>query len=180
MVATLEHARPNRWLQIVVALVLSIGVAQGRVSAAAQAELAKYTFTVQIEGKSLGGFRQVSGLKVETEVVEFRDGSGTTYFLPGNTKYSPVKLSRAFTGDSALWDWYTTSARAGHVARVSGFVSVMDATGHEVARFTFQHAWVQKYEGPSLNADSNDVPIESIELVHEGLTLTTSGRDPSP
>jgi phage tail-like protein len=164
-----------RWIAIIGALVLS---AFGSGNAAAQSELHPYSFVVQVEGRALGTFRKVDGLSVETEVIEFREGGGnTTVLLPGNTKYSIIKLSRAFTGDSALWDWYTTSAQLGHVPRVRGFVSVMGRGGRELARFSFVNAWPRRYEGPSLNADSNDVPLETIEIAHEGLTLTTGGDD---
>ena len=53
---------------------------------------------------------------------------------------------------------------------------MMDHTHHEVARWNFENAWPSKVSGPRLNRDSNDVSIESIELVHEGLTRAT----PSP
>ena len=43
-----------------------------------------------------------------------------------------------------------------------------DAARTEVARWNFENAWPQKLTGPVLNATANDVPIESIELVHEG------------
>ena len=136
----------------------------------------RISFVVQIEGKTLGTFRKVDGLSVETEVIEFREGgSNRTRLLPGNTKYSIIRLSRGFTGDQALWDWYTTSTQAGHVQRVKGFVGVKGRGGRELARFSFVNAWPRKYEGPSLNADSTDVPMETIEIAHEGLTLTTGG-----
>ena len=34
-----------------------------------------------------------------------------------------------------------------------------------------ENAWVNKIEGPALKASSNDVAMESVELVHEGLTI---------
>ena len=167
--------RPRQWMPIVAAAALSMGILQRSVAAAPNSELPKYTFVVHIEGKSLGAFRQVSGLSVETEVIEFRDGNGSSTFLPGNTKYSNIKLGRAFTGDTRLWDWYTTSAQGGHVGRVNGFVVVMNRAGQEVARYSFTQAWPRKYEGPALDAGANEVAIESIEIAHEGLTLTGSG-----
>jgi phage tail-like protein len=164
-------------MRIVLAIGLMVAVACARV--AAESELSKYSFTVVIEGKTLGTFRQVSGLSVETEVIEYRDGGGgTTIFLPGNTKYSPVRLTRAFTGDSALWDWYTTSAATGHVTRFDGTISVFDRSGQPVARYTLTNAWPRKYEGPTLNAGGTDVAIETIEIVHDGLQMTRSPGTP--
>lgn len=166
-------------MRTMLAIGLMVTVACVRAASAADSELSKYSFTVVVEGKTLGAFRQVSGLSVETEVIEYRDGGGgTTIFLPGNTKYSPVKLTRAFTGDSALWDWYTTSAATGHVTRLDGTITVFDRSGQTVARYKMINAWPRKYEGPTLNATSTDVPIETIEVVHEGLQLTLAPGTP--
>jgi phage tail-like protein len=172
MPPTFLGLRPTQWMPIVAATAFSVGIAQRRAAAAAQSALPRYTFAVHIEGKSFGAFRQVSGLSVETDVIEFKDGGGSSSFLPGNTKYSNIKLSRGFTGDTALWEWYTSSTQGGHVARVNGLVSVMNRGGQEIARFNFMRGWPRKYDGPSLNAGGNDVAIESIEIAHEGLTLT--------
>jgi phage tail-like protein len=40
-----------------------------------------------------------------------------------------------------------------------------------VLRWNAENAWISKIEGPALKASSNDVAMESLELVHEGLTL---------
>ena len=36
-------------------------------------------------------------------------------------------------------------------------------------RWNFTNGWISKLAGPSLNATGNDVAIESITIVHEGL-----------
>jgi phage tail-like protein len=38
-------------------------------------------------------------------------------------------------------------------------------------RWDFENAWINKIEGPSLNATGNEVAIESMELCHEKLTV---------
>src|SRR5262245_49784943 len=140
--ASVESAPPGGTMRTLLAIGLVCTVVQGRVAAAPQSELPRYSFTVEIEGKSLGTFRQGRGLAVDTEVIEFPDGGGgTTVVCPGNTKYWTVKLTRAFNGDSALWDWYTTSAQAGHVERVDGTITVFDRSGQPVAHYNFTNAW---------------------------------------
>ena len=39
--------------------------------------------------------------------------------------------------------------------------------------WTVSQAWPTKCEGPALKATGNEIAIESIELVHEGLSLIT-------
>jgi phage tail-like protein len=96
-------------------------------------------------------------------------------YLPGTTKYSTIKLTRAFTGDTALWDWYTTSAQGGHNARVGGTITISDRSEKPVAQYKFVNAWPRKYEGPTLNAGGNDVLLETVEVVHAGLLLERPG-----
>lgn len=129
-------------------------------------------FTVQIEGLTAGAFVEVSGIGTETEVVEFRDGgSNDVRKLPGRTKWPPIVLKRGFTGDRTLYDWATINVATGTVVKRSVVVTVSDAQGQPIARYHLENAWPSKWEGPTLNASGNDVAIETLELVHEGLTL---------
>ena len=145
-------------------------LAGGRLmSIATQPELPRYSFAVNIEGRALGAFREVSGLDVELEVIEFREGSGgPIQKIPGNTKYSNIVLKRGFTGDRALQDWFTEFSES-RTQRVGGSIVMFDQAHSEVARWNFERAWPSKISGPTLNADGNQVAIESITLVHEGL-----------
>ena len=34
-----------------------------------------------------------------------------------------------------------------------------------------ENAWINKVEGPTMNASGNELAIESIELIHENLTM---------
>jgi phage tail-like protein len=154
--------------------VLAIAAGDRLMSLAIQQDLPRYSFVVDVEGTVLSAFREVAGLDVEFEVVEYRDGSGgPTRYIPGARKYSNIVLKRGFTGDSELYDWFTEFNRA---EPVSGSISMYDQTNHEVARWNFQNAWPTKYHGPRLNTDNNDIPIESIELVHEGLSRVAPAR----
>jgi phage tail-like protein len=38
-----------------------------------------------------------------------------------------------------------------------------------VARWNFVRAWPTKWDFPDLNAEGNDVAIETLELAHEGI-----------
>ena len=53
----------------------------------------------------------------------------------------------------------------------SGSIIVADETGDgEKARWNFIDGWPTKWAGPTFNASANDVAIETLEIVHEGLT----------
>ena len=156
--------------------VLAIVGSDRLISLTTQPDLPRYSFAVNIEGKVLGAFREVSGLDIELDVIEFSEGSGgAVRKVPGRTKYSNIVLKRGLTGDLQLYNWFTEFTET-PTKRWAGDVVMMDQAHNEVARWTFVNAWPSKISGPQPNRNSNDVPIESIELVHEGVSRVT----PSP
>ena len=38
-------------------------------------------------------------------------------------------------------------------------------------RWDVENMWIKKIEAPSFNATANEVAMEKVEIVHEGLTL---------
>ena len=167
--ATARRIFPTYRVVAALGAVLFIFAGGRLMSVATQPDLPRYSFAVNIEGRALGAFREVSGLDTEVEVIEFREGSGgPIQKLPGLTKYSSIVLKRGFTGDTALYDWFTEFSES-RTQRVDGSITMFDQTHTEVARWNFENAWPSKVSGPTLNADGNQVAIESIELVHEGL-----------
>jgi len=52
---------------------------------------------------------------------------------------------------------------------VNGSIVLFDRQGNEKARWNFTNGWPAKWTGPSLNAEGNDIAIESLEIAHEGL-----------
>ena len=48
----------------------------------------------------------------------------------------------------------------------------MDDEMKEVASWQLEKAWPTKYSAPDFNATSDEVAIESLELVCEGITRT--------
>jgi phage tail-like protein len=171
--ADLQHFSGQRRVFALVVAVLAVAVGGRLLGGAPPIARPRFSFTVTIEGRPITGgrFREVSGLEAEVEVVEFRDGTGgPVRLLPGAKKVSRLRLARAFTGDTSLYDWFTEFSQ-GAASRVQGTVVVHNQAGAEVARYNFTEAWPAKYSGPTLTRDGNEVAIESIELVHEGLTL---------
>jgi phage tail-like protein len=73
------------------------------------------------------------------------------------------------TASTELWDW-RQQITDGNVVRKNGSIVVFDlANRTEVARWNFLRAWPSRFEGPALNAKGNDIAINTLVLVHEGL-----------
>jgi phage tail-like protein len=141
-------------------------------------QIAGYTFMLEVDGIAEATFRECAGLDNETQVIESKESGlkGQTVIkkLPGALKWSDITLKRGFTkGDMLLNDWRQKAIDGDlQSMRKNGSVVVYDYKNEEVLRWNFTNGWVSKLQGPSLNANGNDVAIEAITIVHEGLKRT--------
>src|SRR5262245_11635518 len=128
----------------------------------------RFLFRVEIGGVDAGFFKEVSGLTIEQEVIEAREGgqNGAITKLPGVRKFTNIIMKRGFIGDSALYDWLVS------LQRKNGRIVMLNARGAEVVAFEFRNGFPAKWTGPELDASKNEVAIETIEIAHEGLTLS--------
>lgn len=131
-----------------------------------------FNFLVEIDGVTKAGFSEVSGLAIETDPIEYRNGDEiiTVRKLPGLQKYSNITLKRGFTPDDALWKWRKT-VLDGKTERHSGSITLLNEERRPSMRWTFRECWPRKLDGPSLNAKNNEVAIETLELVVEGIVV---------
>lgn len=132
-----------------------------------------FNFVVDIDDTPVAGFSEVSGLSAEGDSTEYREGNEAENHvrkLTGLRKYSNLTFKRGFTRDDTLWRWYVNIAN-GVPDRRNGSIVLLNEKHEPVMRWNFENAWINKIEGPSFKATGNDVAIESMELVHEKLTL---------
>jgi phage tail-like protein len=127
--------------------------------------------------ESAGLVREISGLSSETEMVEEsvtdERGRPVVRKVPGGTKWGNITLKRGVDSNLELWNWRKQVIEQGpEAARVDGTIELLDVDGRPVATYRFRQGWPSKYMGPSLNAASNEVAIETIEITHEGLERT--------
>jgi len=133
-----------------------------------------FNFIVNIDDTEVAGFSEVSGLNLEgSEPVEYREGADVENHvrkLSGLRSYSNLTFKRGYTKDDSLWRWYTAIAN-GENDRRAITITLMDEAHTPVISWNAEGAWINKIEGPSLNATGNEVSIESMEVCHEKLTM---------
>ncbi len=132
-----------------------------------------FNFQLQIDNVPLGAFSEVSGLTADGDAVDYREGtdiSPNVRKLTGLRKYTNVTLKRGYTKDLSLWQWHTNIVN-GVADRRNVTIVLMNEARQPVLRWHIDSAWVNKIEGPSFRASGNEVAMESVELVHEGLTV---------
>lgn len=135
--------------------------------------LPKFHFQVEWGGANLG-FTDVTGLDVETEVIEYRDGASPEYVktkMPGMQKFGNITMKRGtFKGDNDYFKWWNTVA-LNTIERRNVTVSLLNEKHEPVVVWKIKNAWPTKVQATDLKSTGNEVAIESIELAHEGLVM---------
>ena len=135
-----------------------------------------YHFIVDWGGARLG-FTEVSGLEIDIDVVEFRDGADpnqSAHKMPGITRYKNIVLKRGIVkGDNDFFNWINTK-NLNQVERRDIVIKLLNENHDPVMSWRVRNAFPVKFTGPVLNANSSEVAIEALELAHEGLTIEVS------
>jgi phage tail-like protein len=132
-----------------------------------------FNFQLEIDGVPLGAFSEASGLTADGDAVDYREGTdrqSNVRKLVGLRKYTNITLKRGYTQDQSLWTWHNNIVN-GQPDRRNVTIVLMNEARQPVLRWHAENAWVNKIEGPALKASGNEVAMESVELVHEGLTI---------
>ena len=132
-------------------------------------------FHFQVEwGGTRIGFTEVSGLTVELQTIDYREGSSLEYQvtkMSGIPQYSNITLKRGiFRADNEFFQWLN-SVKMNNIDRRELTISLLDEEHNPVMVWKVKDAWPCKVEGPSLNSTGNEVAVESIDLCHEGLSI---------
>ena len=135
--------------------------------------LPAFHFQVDWGGSNLG-FSEVSGLNIEQQVIEYRDGLSPEYStikMPGIRKYGNITLKRGIIkSDNDFFDWLNTT-KMNTIERRDMIIKLLDEEHNPVVIWSVKNAWPTKIDAPSLKADGNEVAIESIEIAHEGIKI---------
>ncbi|MFE7745528.1 phage tail protein [Nocardia sp. NPDC057455] len=126
-------------------------------------------FVVTIDNMSLGAFNSCEGLGCEVVMEQREEGGNNGYVwqLPTRIKFSNIKLSRPVTSDTAkVAAWFGSVATG--VRGKTGQIKAMTADGTVVAQWGLLGVMPVRWTGPSLNAESPKVAVETIEITHHG------------
>jgi phage tail-like protein len=137
---------------------------------------AQFSFLLQLNGVTIAGFSEVMGLSAEIDAVEYREGNESNHGvanlrkLVGLMKYTNIVCKHGFAADASLWRWIR-SADEGGAQRQSGSIVLLDEGRNKVLSWSFHDGWPVKWDGQELNAETNEVAIEMLEIAHEGFAL---------
>lgn len=135
--------------------------------------LPKFHFQVQWGGERIG-FTEVTGLDMQVEAIEYREGSSPEYSkikMPGMHKFSNITFKRGtMNGDSDFYKWLNEISLT-TVTRRDIVISLLNERHAPVMTWKAKQAFPVKIQASDLKADGNEIAIETLELAHEGLSL---------
>jgi phage tail-like protein len=138
--------------------------------------LPKFYFTAQWDDMAMT-FQEVSGLDIAAQIIEYRAGNSPVFAamkMPGLKKYGNVTMKKGiFKSDQKFWDWMN-AIKLNTVKRADMVISLLDESGKPTMVWTLANAWPTKITCTDLKSTGNEVAIESIEIVHEGISVANS------
>ena len=132
-----------------------------------------HSFGLEFDGVVIKQITEVSGLKIDQDVVEFKQDTDSGKLivkkLPGRPKAGEVMLIRGLTHDSSFEDWIRDS-RFGKLpdARKGGAIIVFDYEGASVKRYKLINARLMTLGRGTRKAGDTNILTEKLILTHEG------------
>jgi phage tail-like protein len=137
--------------------------------------LRNFRFRLEIDSITQAHFSEVMIGETTTEPIDYREGDEPTHVrkLSGLSKYGNITLKKGYSDSTELWDWHK-KVLSGQMkeARQKVKIVVIDESGADKASFVVTDAWPTKYDPSDLNGKGNEVFIELLELVNEGIERT--------
>jgi len=133
-----------------------------------------WSFGIEVDGVTIKQIQEVSGLKMEVDVVELKentaDGKYVNKKMLGRPLAGECTLTRGLTDDRTFDDWIKKT-RFGDLqgARKGGSIIVYDQMGAEVKRYKFTDAWPKSLELGTMKAGAAEVLTEKLTIVFDSI-----------
>lgn len=137
--------------------------------------LAGFRFAVIVDGLAQAMFMECNGLGAERHVDPVPQGGVNDYVyqLPGRISYPHVTLKRGIADDK-LWQWFCAGLYDCKIERREVQIILYNTDRTVLRRWNLAQAFPSKWTGPDLKTDNNQVAVETLELVHHGLSVATA------
>jgi len=135
-----------------------------------------HSFGLEFDGVVIKQITEVSGLKMEQDVIELKqnmaDGKYAIKKLPGRPKAGEVTVTRGLTDNNSFEQWVKDS-RFGKMASVrrGGAIIVYDYEGAAIKRYKLVNAWPKSLEIGTLKAGDTSVLTEKLTITYESMEV---------
>ncbi len=148
----------------------------------------------------MGAFSEITGLNVELDIETYQvggDNGAPKKFVRGG-RHPSLVLKRGVTFNTDIWDWNQQVLHGSDpMIRKSGIILLLEKaafvskpgqgvgvdllaqlTRPPVAAWFFERGLPERVTGPQLDAKSNAIAIEQLDIGHEGLTRVSLAAIP--
>lgn len=135
----------------------------------------EFRYWVESEGVLVGSFIECSGLRMQREVLEVREGgvNDYTHKLPGRTTYGQLTLSKGIMFSNHLWEWYEEGMTDGKVIKAPITITQFSSYFNLPARwYDIEDAFPESWSVSSLRTDSSSYAVETLVLTFKTLKVT--------
>jgi phage tail-like protein len=141
-----------------------------------------YNYKVNIDNDTVA-FSEVSGLNIAYEKITYKESSTESgkasprvFNMPSQPTQTTLTLKKGLVpskSQAALYDWIHSIA-INQVIKKDIVISLCDESGDARVTWTVFNAFPTKLDAPAFSASSNEVAIESMELMADGITISYS------
>lgn len=138
-----------------------------------------YNYRVEI-GSDAVSFSEVSGLSISYDTTTYKESpteSGSpgprVMHMPAQGTAANITLKKGLViGSSvpALYAWIA-STQTNQIEKKDIFIRLCDETGAPLVSWEVRDAFPTKLDAPTFGADSNDVAVESMELMASSISI---------
>src|SRR5215470_5075049 len=138
-----------------------------------------YNYKVEIDGQSVG-FSEVSGLSIAHQTAKYAESPSAGgppgprwMHMPAQEDPATITLKKGVvpTVSVATFFNWINSIQTNRVDKKDIFVRLCDEEGNAVISWKVINAFPTKLDGPSFSASSNDVAVESMTVMADGVQI---------
>ena len=138
-----------------------------------------YNYRVDINGESIS-FSEVSGMELAFESITYKESFSTSgkagpniMYMPGQIQPVNISLKKGYVKGKSIpvfYEWIN-GIELNRVDKRDIVVHLLDETGSTVVSWKVIDAFPTKLSAPSFDTSSNEVAIESMELMAFRVTM---------
>ena len=134
--------------------------------------LLKFQFRVTIDSKQFE-FQEITGLASDLEGVKTKGGNSVVYStikMPGIKRYGNVTMKKGIAPNTKIIADYLNQKSGSPAKKTNITIDLLDENGKVSMTWILINAFPVKITTTDVKAKGNEIAIESIEVVHEGIT----------
>jgi phage tail-like protein len=141
--------------------------------------LPSYNYRVEIAGTAIG-FSEVSGLSIKRETTTYKEsptGGGApgpvVMHMPAQPTHPTITLKKGVIRKGSvgvLYSWIS-AIQINQVDKRDVYVRLCDEKGDAIISWKVQNAFPTKLDAPAFTANSNDVAVETMELLADSILI---------